>query len=108
MRGNWGGIGYGVGVRHAAWPGSNRWFASRPIGWGLSPHSQRSKKGLLQASLHHPFSDLWLPGSMLYHVFNKYTITLGGVLDEDVGHGTHQFAFLDDGAAAHALDDAAG
>ncbi len=45
---------------------------------------------------------------MLEHVFNKYPISLCGVLDEYVGDGSDQFPVLDDGAAAHALDDASG
>ena len=49
-----------------------------------------------------------LPGSMRKHIFNKYPVAFGGVLDEDVGDGADEFAVLDDGAAAHALDDASG
>ena len=45
---------------------------------------------------------------MLEHVFDKDSVAFGAVLDEDVGYGADEFVVLDDGAAAHALDDAAG
>ena len=36
------------------------------------------------------------------HIFNKDTVSRCGVVDQDMGHGTDQFAVLDDGATGHA------
>ncbi len=46
--------------------------------------------------------------SRLQHPFGKYAITLGRVIDKDMGNGTHQFSPLDNGAATHALNNPAG
>ena len=35
------------------------------------------------------------------HVLDKYPISRGGIVDEDVGHGSHQLAVLNDGGAGH-------
>lgn len=52
---------------------------------------------------------LWmLHFSMLQHVFNKYPVSSGAVLDENVGDCTDDLAVLDDGTAAHSLNNAAG
>ena len=45
---------------------------------------------------------------MLEHIFNKYPISLSGVLDKNVGHGSYDCAILDNRRTAHALDDATG
>ena len=42
------------------------------------------------------------------HFFNLYRKAPGRVTDQYMGHSTHQFTILQDGAAAHALHDAAG
>ena len=44
----------------------------------------------------------------LQHILNKNTISPCRIIDENMSHSAHQFAILNDGAAAHALDDAAG
>ena len=41
-------------------------------------------------------------GCCIEHIFDKNTISRGGVVNENVGHGANQFAVLDDGAAGHA------
>lgn len=52
---------------------------------------------------------LWmLHFSMLQHVFNKDSISSGAVLDEDVGDCADELTVLDNGAAAHSLDNTAG
>ena len=48
------------------------------------------------------------PASVLQHVFNKNSISLGGVLNKNVSNGPDQLPVLDDRAAAHPLDDSAG
>ena len=35
------------------------------------------------------------------HIFNKNTIALGGICDEDVGDCANKLAVLNDGRAAH-------
>ena len=35
------------------------------------------------------------------HIFNEDAVTRGGVVDEDMGHGTDEFAVLNDRTAAH-------
>ena len=45
---------------------------------------------------------------MLQHIFDKYPIPFPGVLHQHMGHGADELSVLDDGAAAHALDNAAG
>lgn len=52
---------------------------------GLSPHRELTQKRRLQVSLHRLFCVSSLPGSMGEHVFNKYPVAFGAVLDEDVG-----------------------
>lgn len=46
--------------------------------------------------------------SMLQHILNKNPIPSAGILHQHVGDGTDQVMVLDDGSAAHTLDDAAG
>ena len=46
--------------------------------------------------------------SGVQHGLGQNTVTLGGVIDQHVGDGTHQPPVLKDGRAGHALDDAAG
>ena len=36
------------------------------------------------------------------HIFDEDAIASGGIVDQDMGDGTYQFAVLDNGAAAHA------
>ena len=36
------------------------------------------------------------------HIFDEYTISGGGVVDQHVGHGADEFAILNDRAAGHA------
>ncbi len=48
------------------------------------------------------------PASVLQHVFDKNSISLGGVLNKNVGNGPDQLPVLDDRAAAHSLNDSAG
>lgn len=50
----------------------------------------------------------FLPASVLQHVFDKNSISLGGVLNKNVSNGPDQLPVLDDRAAAHSLDDSAG
>ena len=38
----------------------------------------------------------------IQHIFNENAVARGGVVHKDMGHGTHQFAILNDGTAAHA------
>ena len=75
---------------------------------GLSPHSPIKAGNLLEASFQRFPAFLVLPGSMRKHIFNKYPVAFGGILDEDVGDGADEFTILYNGAAAHALNDAAG
>ena len=42
------------------------------------------------------------------HGLGQDAIALGGIVNEHMGHGAHQLPILEDGAAAHALDNAAG
>ena len=35
----------------------------------------------------------------IQHIFNKDPVTLGWIVDEDMGHGADEFAVLNDGAA---------
>ena len=44
----------------------------------------------------------------IQHIFNKDAISGSGVVDENVGDSADEFAVLDNGTAAHTLDDAAG
>ena len=37
------------------------------------------------------------PDSMLEHVFDKYPVSFGGVVDEDMGNGTDDLVVLDNG-----------
>ena len=46
--------------------------------------------------------------SAKHHIFHKDPVPSGAVLDKHVGHGSDELSVLDDGAAAHALDDSAG
>ena len=64
----------------------------RPINRKAGPAVSVNKFPLQQA----PPSAL--PGSMRKHIFNKYPVAFGGVLDEDVGDGAYQLVVLDDGA----------
>ena len=36
------------------------------------------------------------------HIFNKYAVAGGGVVDKDMRYSADQLAILDDGAAGHA------
>ena len=36
---------------------------------------------------------------LIQHIFNKYTVSRGGVVDEDVGDSAHELAVLNDRAA---------
>lgn len=45
---------------------------------------------------------------MRQHIFYKDSISFAGILYQHMGHGADQVAVLDDGGAAHALDDPAG
>ena len=38
----------------------------------------------------------------IQHIFDKNAIAGGGVIDQDVGHGAHQFAVLNNRRAGHA------
>ena len=40
--------------------------------------------------------------SGVQHIFNENSVTGGGVIDEDMGHGANQFAILNNRATAHA------
>ena len=42
------------------------------------------------------------------HPFGVDAVAACGIVDEYVGYCAHKFAVLDDGAATHALNDAAG
>ena len=42
------------------------------------------------------------------HIINEDSISRGGIVDQNMGDGADELAVLDDGAAAHTLDDAAG
>ena len=35
------------------------------------------------------------------HIFNENAISFGGIIQQNMGHGPHQFSVLQDGAAAH-------
>ena len=37
----------------------------------------------------------------IQHIFDQNSIAPGGVVDEDMGHGTNQLSVLDDGGAGH-------
>ena len=37
----------------------------------------------------------------IQHILDEDTITTGGVIHQHMGHGTHDFAVLNDGAAGH-------
>ena len=37
----------------------------------------------------------------IQHILNENPVAPGGVIDQHMGHGSHQSAVLDDGAAAH-------
>ena len=41
-------------------------------------------------------------GCGIQHIFNEDAIAGGRIVNKDMGDGTHQFAVLDNGAAAHA------
>ena len=41
-------------------------------------------------------------GCRFQHIFDEDAISRCGIVDEDMGHGTHQLAVLDDGRAGHA------
>ena len=47
---------------------------------------------------------LLLPGSMLKHIFNKYPIAFGGILDKDMRYCTNHCAILNDWRTWHTLD----
>ena len=68
----------------ARWAASARALRSLSL-VGLSPHKAHKKRGLMQASLQRLLFLCALPSSMLEHVFNKYPVAFGAVLDEDVG-----------------------
>ena len=42
------------------------------------------------------------------HMLQQDAVALGGVIHQHMGHSPHKAPVLDDGAAAHPLDDAAG
>ena len=42
------------------------------------------------------------------HSFHENSISSGWVIQKHMGHGADKFSVLKDGAAGHALDDAAG
>ena len=44
----------------------------------------------------------------IQHIFNKDPVSPGGVIHQHMSHSAYQLAILNNGAAAHALDDAAG
>ena len=44
---------------------------------------------------------------LVEHIFNENAVAGGGVVDKNVGHGADQLAVLENGTAAHTLNDAA-
>ena len=46
--------------------------------------------------------------SCIQHILYKNAISRCGIIDEDMGHCADEVTVLDNGRAAHALDDAAG
>ena len=47
-------------------------------------------------------------GGLGQHILRQDAVTAGGVVHEYVGDSAYQLAVLEDGAAAHTLDDTAG
>ena len=82
--------------------------APRPSSCGAFAPYPSAGKTATHARLRRLLSGTGLPGSMAEHVFNKYPVPSGGVLDEYVGYGSYQFSVLEDGTAAHTLDDSSG
>ncbi len=74
----------------------------------LSPNCPLVKKRLTQASLHRLFLLLSSLDSMLQHIFNKNPIPPGRVIYQHMCDSTDNLSLLDNGAAAHTLDDTTG
>ena len=53
-------------------------------------------------------ADFFCDFCFFYHPLGKAAVAFGGVVDEDMGDGADKITVLNDGTAAHALDDAAG
>ena len=41
---------------------------------------------------------------LIQHIFNKYSVPRGGIVDEDVGDSSHELAVLNDWRAAQVCD----